>query len=83
MLLRSLAASVCRVALGFFKFCEIPSPPAATPVRSLSMSPEKDEPAQKPAPVIIPANPDDDFNEPLGERQPGANDAIVCEGGCQ
>lgn len=26
---------------------------------------------------------DDDFDEPLGERQPEANDAIVCEGGCQ
>lgn len=23
------------------------------------------------------------INEPLKERQPGANDAIVCEGGCQ
>ena len=26
---------------------------------------------------------EDDFDEPLGERQPDANDAIVCEGGCQ
>jgi hypothetical protein len=34
-------------------------------------------------PVTIPADPDDDFNEPLRERQSGANDAIVCEGGCQ
>ena len=33
--------------------------------------------------VTVPADPDDDFNESLGERQPGANDAIVCEGGCQ
>ncbi len=54
------------------------------------MSPEKDEAAQEPASikillesVTIPADTDDDFNEPLGERQPGANDAIVCEGGCQ
>ena len=55
------------------------------------MFPEKDEATQEPAPVTIPtysvtvpaADPDDDFNEPLGERQPGANDAIVCEGGCQ
>lgn len=53
------------------------------------MLPEKDEAAQDPAPVTIPASvkvpadPDDDFNEPLGERQPDANDAIVCEGGCQ
>ena len=59
-------------------------------VRFLSMFPERDEAAQEPAsikipadPVTIPADPDDDFNEPLGERQPGANDAIVCEGGCQ
>lgn len=34
-------------------------------------------------PPTVPADPDDDFNEPLGERQPEANDAIVCEGGCQ
>ena len=54
------------------------------------MFPEKDEPTQEPAPVTIPASfvtvradPDDDFNESLGDRQPGANDAIVCEGGCQ
>jgi hypothetical protein len=34
--------------------------------------------------VTVPADLDyDDFNEPLGERQLGANDAIVCEGGCQ
>ena len=26
---------------------------------------------------------DDDFNEPLGERQPEVNDVIVCEGGCE
>jgi hypothetical protein len=59
-------------------------------VKWLSMFPEKDESTPEPAsikspadPVIIPADPDDDFNEPLGERQPGANDAIVCEGGCQ
>jgi len=55
------------------------------------MIPEKNEATQKLAPVTIPissmtaplADPDDDFNEPLGERQPDANDAIVCEGGCQ
>jgi hypothetical protein len=54
------------------------------------MFPEKNEATQEPAPVTIttssvtvPADPDDDFNEPLGERQPGANDPIVCEGGCQ
>ena len=54
------------------------------------MFPEKDEATQEPAPVTIPASsvtvpadPDDDFNESLRERQPGANDAIVCEGGCQ
>jgi len=54
------------------------------------MFPEKDEATLEPAPVTIPASsvtvpadPDDDFNESLGERQPGANDAIVCEGGCQ
>jgi hypothetical protein len=48
------------------------------------MFPGKDEAAQEPAPVTIPtssvavpADPDDDFNEPLGERQPDANDAIV------
>ncbi len=54
------------------------------------MFPEKDKATQEPASVTIPASsvtvpadPDDDFNESLGERQPGANDAIVCEGGCQ
>lgn len=61
------------------------------------MIPEKSEATLEPAPVTIPAasvtvpaasvtvpaDPDDDFNESLGERQPGANDAIVCEGGCQ
>jgi len=59
-------------------------------VKSLSIPPEKDKSAQEPAsiktpadPVTTPVDPDDDFNEPLGERQPGANDAIVCEGGCQ
>jgi hypothetical protein len=55
-----------------------------------TMFPEKDKTTQEPAPVTIPASsvtvpadPDDDFNESLGERQPGANDAIVCEDGCQ
>lgn len=54
------------------------------------MIPEKDAATQKPVPAVaptkpptVPADPDDDFNEPLGERQPEANDAIVCEGGCQ
>ena len=54
------------------------------------MSPEENEDTQKPDPKVSPTakptisdDPDDDFNEPLGERQPGANDAIVCEGGCQ
>ena len=37
----------------------------------------------KPAPETKSVDLDDDFNEPLGERQPEANDAIVCEGGCQ
>jgi hypothetical protein len=37
----------------------------------------------KPAPETKLVDLDDDFNEPLGERQPEANDAIVCEGGCQ
>jgi hypothetical protein len=32
---------------------------------------------------MVPAETDDDFNEFLGERQQGANAAIVCEGGCQ
>ncbi len=37
-------------------------------------------PPEKPEePIVI----EDDFDEPLGERQPDANDAIVCEGGCQ
>jgi hypothetical protein len=89
-LVRKHTPNACRAAPGFLKFGEIPSPPAAISVKSLSMSPEKDKSAQEPASikspassVTVPADPDDDFNEPLGERQPDANDAIVCEGGCQ
>lgn len=91
MPLRSLTPHACRAAAEFFKLGEIPSSPTAKSVTCLTMFPEKDKATQEPAPVTIPtssvtvpaADPDDDFNEPLGERQPGANDAIVCEGGCQ
>lgn len=83
-----------RIPFSLVQFGEIPSPAATKSVPCLPMFPmfpEKDEATQEPAPVTIPtysvtvpaADPDDDFNEPLGERQPGANDAIVCEGGCQ
>jgi hypothetical protein len=44
------------------------------------------DPNNKPTPPEKPEQPaisDDDFDEPLGDRQPEANDAIVCEGGCQ
>ncbi len=45
------------------------------------MDPNNNPPApQKPETTSVS---DDDFDEPLGERQPDANDAIVCEGGCQ
>jgi len=37
----------------------------------------------KPTPPDKPAEVDEDLDEPLGERQLEANDAIVCEGGCQ
>ena len=54
------------------------------------MSPEEHEATKKPDPAenppakpTIPVDPDDDLNEPLGERQPDANNAIVCEGGCE
>lgn len=47
------------------------------------MNPDETQPVANPAPAPKAADPDDDFNEPLGERQPDANDAIVCEGGCQ
>ncbi|MFN4872547.1 MAG: hypothetical protein ACK40T_12310 [Akkermansiaceae bacterium] len=40
----------------------------------------KTTPPEKPEETIVI---EDDFDEPLGERQPDANDAIVCEGGCQ
>lgn len=52
--------------------------------------PEENEDTKMPDPKVsptakptIPDDPDDDFSEPLGELQPDANDAIVCEGGCQ
>lgn len=41
------------------------------------------DPATKPTPPENTTGCDDDLDEPLGERQPEANDAIVCEGGCQ
>lgn len=40
-------------------------------------------PTSKPTPPDMTAKNDDDLDEPLGERQPEANDAFVCEGGCQ
>jgi hypothetical protein len=48
-----------------------------------AMNPDKIPTVTEPAPETKPVDLDDDFNEPLGERQPEANDAIVCEGGCQ
>lgn len=48
-----------------------------------AMNPDETPTVAKPAPETKPVDLDDDFNEPLGERQPEANDAIVCEGGCQ
>lgn len=47
------------------------------------MNPDENLPVANTAPESKPVDQDDDFNEPLGERQPEANDAIVCEGGCQ
>lgn len=41
------------------------------------------DPTTKPTPPENTVVCDDDLDEPLGERQPEANDAIVCEGGCQ
>jgi hypothetical protein len=41
------------------------------------------DPTNKSTPPEITTENDDDLDEPLGERQPEANDAIVCEGGCQ
>jgi hypothetical protein len=41
------------------------------------------DPANKPTQPNKTSENDDDLDEPLGERQPEANDAIVCEGGCQ
>lgn len=52
-------------------------------VFSLAMNPDETSTVAKPASETKPVDLDDDFNEPLGERQPEANDAIVCEGGCQ
>jgi hypothetical protein len=37
----------------------------------------------KPNPLEMPTVNDDDFDEPLGERQPNANGENVCEDGCQ
>jgi hypothetical protein len=39
---------------------------------------EKTVEEEKPAADI-----EDDFDEPLGERQPEVNGVIVCEGGCE
>jgi len=39
---------------------------------------EKPDEEEKPAADI-----DDEFDEPLGERQPEVNDVIVCAGGCE
>jgi hypothetical protein len=52
-------------------------------VSSPAMNPDEIPTVAKPASETKPVDLDDDFNEPLGERQPEANDAIVCEGGCQ
>jgi hypothetical protein len=41
------------------------------------------DPTNKPTLPDKKSENDDDLDEPLGERQPEANDAIVCEGGCQ
>ena len=41
------------------------------------------DPTNKPTWADKIAEIDDDLDEPLGERQPEANEAIVCEGGCQ
>lgn len=41
------------------------------------------DPTPKPTSPDKTSENDDDLDEPLGERQPEANDAIVCEGGCQ
>ena len=46
-----------------------------------AMNLDKTIPAPVPKPEL--RDEDDDFNEPLGERQRGANDGIVCEGGCE
>jgi hypothetical protein len=63
--------------------CEISSHPFHGFVSSSIMNPDENLPVANPAPESKPVDQDDDFNEPLGERQPEANDAIVCEGGCQ
>ena len=47
------------------------------------MHPDEIKPTPPATSESKPADSDDDFNETLGERQPEANDAIVCEGGCQ
>jgi hypothetical protein len=63
--------------------CEISLPGADNPVSLQIVISDEIPLIPKPAPELKPADPDDDFNEPLGERQPEANDAIICEGGCQ
>jgi hypothetical protein len=48
-----------------------------------AMNPDEIPTVAKPAPEKKPVDLDDDFNEPLTKRQQGANDGIVCEGGCE
>lgn len=38
---------------------------------------------KKPAAEIEIGDIEDEFDEPLGERQPEVNDVIVCAGGCE
>jgi len=42
---------------------------------------ENSEEEKNPAPEV--ADIEDEFDEPLGERQPEVNDVIVCAGGCE
>jgi hypothetical protein len=41
------------------------------------------DPTTKPTPPENTVASDDDLDEPLGERQPEANDVIICAGGCE